>query len=164
MAKEPKDPVSDEAMEKLARLMNDSPTIMKLKGTEWEIRCLKPGAQWMIAEEACKIVRGESSAMGDVVKEFANNLPSVARVLAIALLNDKDRIENDLQKVYDALMWGDFDMRDWTMLLYEVLRMIDVDFFFASTDVIVTVREMTLKRKMTTREQKSSLAERNGGK
>ena len=48
----PISPLSDAAMERLAQIMNDSPTIVKLQGTEWEIRALKPGTQWMIAEEA----------------------------------------------------------------------------------------------------------------
>ena len=45
-----KQQVSDDAMSRLARLMNDSPTILKLRGTEWEVRSLKPGTQWLIAE------------------------------------------------------------------------------------------------------------------
>lgn len=80
----PSSPLSDAAMERLAQIMNDSPTIVKLQGTEWEIRALKPGTQWMIAEEACKIVKGENLSMGDVIKEFAINIPSVARVILIS--------------------------------------------------------------------------------
>lgn len=149
----PDSPLSDEAMEQLARVMNDSPTIKKLHGTVWEIRCLKPGAQWLIAEEACKIVRGENASMGDVLKQFAANMPSVCRCLTIALLNDKERIYGeDYQKVYDTLMWGDYDMKDWAELLFEVLCLVNTDFFFASTNVIQTVREI-LKRKTTKAER-----------
>ena len=77
----PSSPLSDAAMERLAQIMNDSPTIVKLQGTEWEIRALKPGTQWMIAEEACKIVKGENLSMGDVIKEFAINIPRNALIL-----------------------------------------------------------------------------------
>ena len=83
--------VSDESMERLARIMNDSPSIMKLHGTEWCIKGLKPGVQWLIAEQACRIVKGEKLSMGDVIKEFAVNLPAVAHVITLALLNDKER-------------------------------------------------------------------------
>ena len=144
----PNSPLSDEAMERLAQIMNDTPTIVKLKGTEWQIRALKPGTQWLIAEEACKIVQKESLAMGDVIKEFASNLPSVTRVLTLALLNDKDRINSEeYSEVYDNLLWGDFTMENWVTLLVEILNLIDVDFFFASTSVIQTVRKQTLMRK-----------------
>lgn len=144
----PNSPLSDAAMERLAQIMNDSPTIVKLQGTEWEIKALKPGAQWMIAEEACKIVKKENLAMGDVIKEFATNIPSVARVITIALLNDKDRIKSDeYQQVYDQLLWGDYDIKDWVTLLIEILNLLDVDFFFASTNVIATVRKQALTRK-----------------
>ena len=149
----PISPLSDAAMERLAQIMNDSPTIVKLKGTEWQIKALKPGAQWMIAEEACKIVKKENLAMGDVIKEFASNIPSVASVITIALLNDKERINSDeYQQVYDQLMWGDYDIKDWATLLIEILNLLDVDFFFASTNVIATVRKQALTRKTQTAE------------
>ena len=48
----PQTPISEEAMSRLVQIMNDSPTTLKLAGTEWEIRSLKPGTQWLIAEEA----------------------------------------------------------------------------------------------------------------
>ena len=144
----PGSPLSDRAMERLAQIMNDTPTIVKLKGTEFKITALKPGTQWLIAEEACKIVKGENLSMGDVIKEFAVNLPAVARVIALAMLNDKERINSgEYQQIYDMLLWGDFEMRDWAGLLVEILNLIDVDFFFASTNVIQTVRSQTLMRK-----------------
>lgn len=151
----PKTPVSDNSMARLARLMNDSPTMMKLHGTEWEIHALKPGTQWLIAEEACKIVDMENMAMGDVLKQFAVNLPSVCRTLTLALLNDKQRIHGEEYKeVYELLMWGEYDMKDWAVLLAEILNLVDVDFFFASTNVVKTLRRNTLDRKMTMEEQK----------
>ena len=141
-------------MEALARLLNGSPTVKKLKGTEWEIRPLKPGAQWLIAEEACKVVKREKMSMGDVIKELAGNIPSVARILSIALLNDKEKINGEeYGMVYDTLLWGDFDFRDWAELLFEVVRLIDVDFFFANTNAVQTLRETTLGRKTTKEEQ-----------
>lgn len=167
MAKDttPQTPISGESMERLARLMNDSPTITSLHGTEWEIHALKPGTQWLIAEEACKIVKGENMAMGDVIKEFATNMPAVARVITLALLNDKGKIYGQqYQQVYDTLMWGEYNIKDWAQLLFEVVSLVDVDFFFASTNAVATLRMMTLERKMTMKEQESSTAARNGGR
>ena len=46
----PNSPLSDDAMARLAQVMNDSQTIVKLQGTEWEIKALKPGTQWLVAE------------------------------------------------------------------------------------------------------------------
>ena len=129
--------VSDESMERLARIMNDSPSLVTLHGTEWSITGLKPGVQWLIAEQACQIVKG-------------------VHVITLALLNDKERIFSDYEKrelseeyrqVYDLLMWGEYDMKDWALLLGEILNLISTDFFFESINVIQTVREMTLTRK-----------------
>lgn len=151
----PQTPVTDSAMARLAQLMNDSPTMKTLHGTEWEIHALKPGTQWLIAEEACKIVDMENMAMGDVLKQFAVNLPSVCRTLTLALLNDKQRIHGEEYKeVYELLMWGEYDMKDWAVLLAEILNLVDVDFFFASTNVVKMLRRNTLDRKTTMEEQK----------
>ena len=160
----PNTPISDAALEKLARLMNDSPTRKKLHGTEWEIHALKPGAQWLIAEEACKIVKEDNMAMGDVIKQFASNLPAVCRCLTIALLNDKEKIYGvEYQLVYDTLMWGDYDIKDWATLLFEIVSLIDVNFFFASTGAIQTVRGI-LNRKTTKAERTSYPPVQNGGR
>ena len=160
----PNSPISDDALERLARLMNDSPTRKKLHGTEWEIHALKPGAQWLIAEEACKIVKQDNMAMGDVIKQFAINMPAVCRCLAIALLNDKEKIYGEeYQLVYDTLMWGDYEMKDWATLLFEIVSLVDINFFFASTGAIQTVRGI-LNRKTTTAERTSYPPVQNGGK
>ena len=51
--------VSLEAMERLDQIMNDSPTIAKMGKTEFPITAFKPGTQWLIAEESCKIQKAE---------------------------------------------------------------------------------------------------------
>lgn len=151
---QPNTPLSDDAMARLAQIMNDSPTILKLSGTEWEIKALKPGTQWLICEEACKIVDKEGMTMGDVIKQFAVNMPSVCKVITLALLNDKHRIySEEYQEVYDTLLWGDYKVKDWATILVEIVNLIDMDFFFASTGVIKTLRQRTLSRKTTMEEQ-----------
>lgn len=149
----PNNPIPAEAMEQLIRVMNDSPTIAKLNGTAWEIHALKPGTQWLIAEETCKIAAGENLSMGDVIKRFAVNLPAICRVLTLALLNDKQRINsNEYQEVYDTLLWGDYQLKDWATLLMEAINLIDIDFFFATTNAVQTVKTI-LQRKTTAAER-----------
>lgn len=141
-------------MARLAQIMNDSPSTVKLRNTEWQIRALKPGTQWLIAEEACKIIDKENMSTGDVIRQFAVNMPSVTRVITLALLNEKEKIYGqEYRQVYDSLMWGNYEIRDWAFLLTEILNLIDVDFFFASTNVVKTLRLNTLKRVTMKREQ-----------
>lgn len=159
--------VSDDAMKKLAELMNDTPTVIKLNGTEWEITGLKPAVQWLICEKVCEIVNEEKATCEgyeDVLKLMARSLPSTAYCLTLAMLNDKDRIFKDygrkvfsdeFQQTYELLLWGDFQMRDWGLLLYEVMQKIDVGFFSQSISLLKTVRQTTLQRKMTTAEAES---------
>lgn len=149
-------------MEKLAKLMNDSPSVVKLGKTEWSIKALRPGTQWLIAEESCKILKAENGNMNDVIKQFAANIPSVVKVITLALLNDRDRIYKDYKSkqfsdefnaVYDTIMW-ETDQKNWISLLVEVMNMLSIEYFFQVTNAIGIVREMALGRKMKMEEQK----------
>lgn len=155
--------VSIESQMRLMEIMNDSPSIAKLANTEWEIRALKPAVQWLIVEEACKIQKKEDASMRDIFMGIAQNFDSVIKIITWALLNDKQKIQNDFEVIYDLLKW-ESEIQDWSNLLYEILMKLDVSFFFATTESIQTMREMTATRKRTMKEQKQLLQERNGGK
>lgn len=158
----PKTPISEDSMERLVRLMNDSPTLVKFANTEWAIRSLRMGTQWLIAEHACQIIKREGMALGDIIKEFALVLPEVAHCITLALLNDRDRIfynyetkelSPEYNQVYDTLLWGNCDAKEWAMFLAEIFNLIDTSFFFQSTNVIETIRQTTLARKTTKTER-----------
>jgi hypothetical protein len=143
---------SDESMERLAQIMTDSPSLVKLANTEWAITALKPAVQWEIAKIACEVHMVEKATYGDVLKGFATNLPAVVRVMTLALLNDKERIENEYDKVYDTLMW-ESNPSEWAGLLFEVLNLQDISFFLQITQVVEMFRQTTLQRKRTMDEQ-----------
>ena len=156
--------VSLEAQERLAEILNDSPRIASLAGTEWEIRTLRQKVQWMIAEEVVKINKIEKGAgYGDVVKQFATNMPSVIKVITLAVLNDRNKIfkngnENegfsDLYKAtYDTIAW-DGNVSEYGALLLEILQMLDINFFLESHRILEVFRTMTMARKTTKNEQK----------
>lgn len=157
------DPVSLEAQERLAQIMNDSPTLVKLAGTEWRITALKPAVKMMIAEEAVKIAKVEDKSMKDIFIAVSREMPSVVRILTLALLNDRERIDNEYDQVYSTLMWQS-DEKDWAQLLFEVFRLLDVGFFFQITQSTQIFREMTLSRKMKKKEQEQLSQGRNGAR
>ena len=140
-------------MERLVRVMNDTPTLVKLADADWKITALKPAVQNLIAQEACDINKVEKASFEDVCKCFAKNLPSVVRIITLALLNDKERIEKDYQRVYETIMW-ESEMKDWGTLLVQVLELIDVGFFFQITESTQMFRQMSLARKTTMEEAK----------
>lgn len=144
---------SDEAMERLVQVMSDSPSLVKLANTEWAITALKPAVQWEIAKIACEVHKVENAHYGDVLKGFATNLPAVVRVITLALLNDKERIANEYDKVYDTLMW-ESKPNEWATLLFEILNLQDISFFLQITQVVEMFRQTTLQRKMTMEEQR----------
>ena len=148
-----RDPVSDEAMERLVKIMTNSPTLVKLQNTEVEITALKPGTQWKIAEEATKINKIEKATFGDILQGLSQEFPVVCKILALAILNDKKAIEENLERFIDVLLW-ECESRDWGQLLFEVLNLINVDVFFSIINSIQTFRMIVLERKMKTTEQK----------
>lgn len=147
-----------DAQHRLAEILNDTPHFVNLEGTEYAVTRLKNGTQYLICEEACKVVKNENAAFGDVMKSFAVNMPSVVKVLTLAVLNDKRRIFSDgdqskgfsdeFQSVYDTFMW-DLGNDALASLLFEVFSMLDVNFFLTSSAIIKTMREMMTKRETT---------------
>lgn len=145
-------PVSDESMEKLAKVMTDAPSLVKLADAGWEVRALKPAVQWEIAKIACEIHNVENATYGDVLTGFAKNLPAVVRVITLALLNDKERIKNEYDVVYDTLMW-ESNPREWANVLWEILNLQDIGFFLQITQVTEIFRQTTLQKKKMIAEQ-----------
>lgn len=155
--------VSLEAQARLAEILTDSPRLVSLNGTEWEIRALRMGTQYLIAQEVIKINRAESATYGDVVKQFAVNIPSVLKVLTFALLNDKNKIYRDgdenagfselYEATYNTLAW-DCDVSEFGNILLETLQLLDVSFFEVSCRMIEMFKVATTARRTTTKEQK----------
>lgn len=144
---------SDDAMEKLVRVMTDAPSLVKLANAGWEVRALKPAVQWEIAKIACEIHKVENATYGDVLKGFATSLPDVVRVITLALLNDKKRIDEEYDLVYDTLMW-ESNPSEWANVLLEILNLQDIGFFLQITQVTEIFRQSTLQRKKTMDELK----------
>lgn len=145
-------PASDEAMMKLAKVMTDSPSLVKLAGAGWEVRALKPAVQWEIAKIACDIHQVENASYGDVITGLAKSLPDVVRIITLALLNDKERIENEYDAVYDMLMW-ESKPSEWANLLLEILNLHDIGFFLQITQVTEIFRQTTLQKRKMMNEQ-----------
>ena len=151
--------VSLDAQELLVEALNDSPHLVSLSGTEWEVRTLRFGTQYLIAEEVVKINKIEQGAgYGDVVRQFSMNIPSMIKVLTLCLLNDKKRIFRDgiesngysdeYKSVYDTLMW-EGNIQDYGMLLLECLKLLDISAFFQALDIVQIFRAGVTAKKTT---------------
>lgn len=144
--KEKEKEVSLEAQTLLVETLNDSPHLVSLNGTEWEVRTLRFGTQFLIAEEVLKLDAIEKGdGMADLVKKFANSIPTVIRVLTLCLLNDKKRIfkngdehagySDEFASVYDTLMW-EGNINEYGMLIVECLNMLDISPFMQALDIV----------------------------
>ena len=151
------------AQERLAEILNDSPRIVSLNGTEWEIRALRMGTQYLIAQEVIKINKVENANFGDIINQFAVNIPSVLKILTLALLNDKNKIfKNGNEKdgfselysaTYNTLQW-DCNVNEFGLILLETLQLLDTSFFMESCRIVEMFRAATTARRTMTEEQK----------
>ena len=154
--------VNLEAQERLVEILTDSPRIVSLNGSEWAIKALRMGTQYLIAKKVIEIKRAEDNTFGDIIQQFAVNIPAVIEVLTLALLNDKNKIFKDgidggeyselYETTYQTLMW-ECKVEDFGNLLLEVLQMIDTNFFMESCRILEMFKMSTTARTRT-KEQK----------
>lgn len=150
--------VSEEAQNRLAAILADAPTIEKLAGTEWEMRALRNGTQYLIANEVRKIKEVENATYGDVIIEFASTVEVVCKCITFALLNDKKRIYQNgdenagfsklFKKTYDTIMWN-VDRNDMANIMMDCLQMIDVSFFMDALAMLQIFRARVTEKKRT---------------
>ena len=155
--------VSLDYQERLAEILNDSPRLVSLNGTEWEIRALRMGTQYLIAQEVIKINKVENANFGDIVKQFAVNIPSVLKILTFALLNDKNKIFKDgnenegfselYEATYNTLAW-ECEVSEFGNILLETLQLLDISFFTQATHIVEMFKTATTARRTTTKEQR----------
>ena len=156
--------VSLDAQQRLAEILNDSPRLVSLNGTPWEVRALRMGTQWLMAQKIIEIDKSETGTFGDVMRHFAVNIPAVLDILTLCLLNDRHKIYQDgeptkgFSDLYRAtrntLEW-DCDVSQFGNLLFEVFQMIDVSFFTEALDMLQIFRAtVTEKKRMRKKERK----------
>lgn len=167
--------VSLEDQMRLAKILNDTPTIVALEGTEWAIRPLRAGTQNLIAEKVLEINANapkedsdgeKQDAFGGTVKHFAKSVPATIHIFTLALLNDKNKIYEDgdpskgfselYEATYNTLMW-DCDPKQFGKILIETLSLLDISFFLQSLDMLDVFRQAVTKKKRMrtkTKEQK----------
>ncbi|MDE7345143.1 MAG: hypothetical protein K2N48_00185 [Muribaculaceae bacterium] len=140
-----------DAMKRLAEILNDSPQIIKLGGREFPLKPLRYGAQWLIAEESCKIAKADET-FSDIVNRFAANGDAVIRCICIAILNDKEKIEGkEYQDLWDFIRW-ETNPSEWIIILTKILQMLDYATFCFGCEVIHSLRQSLTK----THQQQSS--------
>lgn len=147
--------VNLEAQERLVEILTDSPRIISLNGSEWAIKALRMGTQYLIAKKVIEIKRAEDNTFGDIIQQFAVNIPAVIEVITLALLNDKNKIFKDgvdggeyselYETTYQTLMW-ECKVEDFGNLLLEILQLIDTNFFMESCRILEMFKMSTTAR------------------
>lgn len=155
--------VALDAQERLAEILSDSPRLVSLNGTEWEVKALRMGTQYLIAQEVIKINKVENATYGDVVKQFAVNIPSMLKILTLVLLNDKKKIfkngdegagfSEQYEATYNTLAW-ECNVNEFGNIFLESLQLLDIGFFMESCRIVEMFKVATTARRTTTKEQR----------
>lgn len=145
-----------DSQSRLAEILTDSPRLVSLNGTEWEVRALRMGTQWLIAQKCIDIAKSDTDTFADVIKHFSVNIPAVLDIITLSLLNDKRKIFKDgiecngysdlYYKTRETLEW-ECDVTQFGTLLFEVLSLLSVDFFYNALTVLDTFRASVTERK-----------------
>lgn len=150
--------VSEESQNRLAAILADSPSIEKFAGTEWEMRPLRFGTQYLIVEEVCKINQAESATYGDVLKCMLAQIPATCKVLTLALLNDRNKIYQNgdpnqgfsrlFKQTYNTVLW-ESERNDLAKIMLDCLQMVDVSFFMEALGMLQIFRAQVTEKKRT---------------
>ena len=152
------DQPSLDSQARLAEILNDSPRLVSLNGTEWEVRTLRMGTQWLISKVVSDMAKEEAKTFGDIIRQFSVNIPAILDVLTLCLLNDKAKIfesgnpNKGYSKLYRAtrntLEW-DCDVSEFGNILLECLQLMNVDFFLQSRDILEIFKKSVLEKRRT---------------
>lgn len=150
--------VSDEAQNRLAKILADGFTIEKCAGTEWEIRPLRMGTEYLIVNEICEMNIENGAKYGDVLHELKNSMPTLWNVITLILLNDKNKIyqNGDTSKGFSELFYKTRTTVEWyankeemSSILLTTLQLIDVSFFMEALDMLQIFRASVTEKKRT---------------
>lgn len=150
--------VSEEAQDRLAAILADSPTKEKFAGTEWEMRPLRFGTQYLIVDEVRKIREMESDTYENAVLGLAASIGATVTVVTLALLNDREKIFRDgnpslghsalYRRTYDTVMWNS-SREDLAKVLWDCIQMVDVSFFMEALGMLRIFRAQVTEKKRT---------------
>lgn len=150
--------VSEEAQNRLAEILADAPSIESFAGTEWEMRPLRFGTQYLIVDEVCKINKAESATYGDVLKGMLAQMPATCKVITLALLNDRNKIYQNgdpnqgysklFKQTFNTILW-ESNKADLTKIMLDCLQMVDVSFFMEALGMLQIFRAQVTEKKRT---------------
>lgn len=117
---------------------------------EYQIGALVPYTSWKISLAINKIQKAEATIDG-MLGALGANIPLLAEVIALAVLNDPDKFGAELDELKMALLRSK-DYRNWFDIVRIIFEKLDFGFFFLITRQIEQLSTMT--KKMTKEQQK----------
>ena len=128
---------------RLAEIITDSKTMVKVGDKEYPLGALTYYAKWEISKRITSLELSEANVT-TLIEAMAVNIPLLAEILAIAILRDRTNIESGLNDLKDDIM-NVADEIQWHTIISEIIRLLDVGFFFTLTEMIKVINSMNSK-------------------
>lgn len=134
---------------KQAEILTNEPTYITIGDKEYAITALVPNTQWKISLLINKMQKAESSIEG-ILGAMGTNIPVLAEIIALAIINDETRFKAELEELKHELLMSQ-DYHQWFDIVRIIFEKLDFGFFFLITKQIEQLS--TMARKMTKEEQ-----------
>lgn len=128
---------------RLAEIVTDSKTIVKVGDKEYPMGALTYYAKWEISKRITSLELSEAN-ITTLIEAMAVNIPLLAEILAIAILRDRESIDKSLNDLKNDIM-DVADELEWHTIISEIIRLLDVGFFFTLTEMIKAINSMNSK-------------------
>lgn len=128
---------------RLAEIVTDSKTIVKVGNKEYPMGALTYYAKWEISKRITSLELSEAN-ITTLIEAMAVNIPLLAEILAIAILRDRESIDKGLNDLKNDIM-DVADELEWHTIISEIIRLLDVGFFFTLTEMIKAINSMNSK-------------------
>lgn len=128
---------------RLAEIVTDSKTIVKVGDKEYPMGALTYYAKWEISKRITSLELSEAN-ITTLIEAMAVNIPLLAEILAIAILRDRESIDKGLNDLKNDIM-DVADELEWHTIISEIIRLLDVGFFFTLTEMIKAINSMNSK-------------------
>lgn len=130
---------------KLADVMLDRGEPITINGKQYELKALKMHTRWLISECINKMELAEKDTI-NIVESMFTDIPLLVRIITIAILRDRDKIENTelYNKTYDEVL-DCSNMQEYLDAITVIIRLLDVEWFFFTQEAAKSINILPSK-------------------
>jgi len=120
---------------RLGEIINDTKDIISIGGNDYAIGALRYYTKWRISSLITKIELSDTNII-NLVEAMALNVPLMAEILALAIVNDRVKIERGEAEEIKWALTDSAENMEWGLALRTIFSKLDTGFFFGLTEMV----------------------------